>query len=296
MNEEVLLASPPKQEYTLRPLFFDIMAPLYRKALVVGATSGIGEALAGKLVSEGSKVIAIGRRTERLVALQSTHGADKVSIVTFDVSNLNEIPAFAATITKEHPNLDCVIYNSGVQRAYDFTKPSTVDLNQLGSELTVNYLSAVHLTTAFLPHFQTKENGNIVFVSATLGLIPGLIRTPNYNASKSALHTWIMDVRQQLKEGGYTGLRIVEVFPPAVQTELHDTKHQPDLVNGGEIGMPLDAYTERMYEGLVKGEDQFAIGPGEKLLAEGGWECQRQKLFEDQNVVLRDSLSKYIKK
>lgn len=272
------------------------MAPLYHKALVVGATSGIGEALAGKLVSEGTKVIAIGRRHDRLHALQQKHGSDNVSIVTLDVSQLNEIPNFAATITKNHPDLDCVIYNSGIQRAFDFTKPEKVDLSGVGMELTVNYLSAVHLTTAFLPHFQSKQSGNLVFVGATLGLIPGLIRTPNYNASKSALHTFIMDLRQQLKEGGHAGLRIIEVFPPAVQTELHDTKHQPDLVNGGEIGMPLDTYTERMYEGLVEGNDQFAIGPGEKLLAEDGWESQRQKLFEAQNVTLRDTLSKFIKK
>ena len=272
------------------------MAPLYKKALVVGATSGIGEALAGKLVSEGTKVVAVGRRSDRLEALQSKHGVDTTSIVTFDVSKLDEIPAFAATIVEEHPDLDCVVYNSGIQRAFDFTKPGKVDLGELNMEMTVNYLSGVHLTTALLPFFQSKGAGKLVFVGATLALIPGLIRTPNYNASKSALHTFLMDLRQQLKEGGHGGVRVIEVFPPAVQTELHDTKHQPDMINGGEIGMPLDAYTEKMYEGLVKGDDQFAIGPGEKLLAEGGWESQRQKLFEEQNVALRDALSKYIKK
>ena len=123
-----------------------------------------------------------------------------------------------------------------------------------------------------------------------------------YNASKAALHSFIMAVRQQLKEanqagsGGGNGVRIVEVFPPAVQTELHDTKHQPDLVDGGEIGMPLDLYTEKMYEGLVRGDEQFAVGPGEALLREGGWEDQRQKLFQEQNVAIQGMLSKYLKK
>ncbi|KAJ3526932.1 hypothetical protein NM208_g10949 [Fusarium decemcellulare] len=123
-----------------------------------------------------------------------------------------------------------------------------------------------------------------------------MIRTPNYNASKSALHTFILNVRSQLREAGVSNIRMVEVFPPAVQTELHDERHQPDLVNGGEIGMPLAEYTDRMYDGLVRGEDQFAIGPGERFLEEGGWEHQRTQLYEAGQSALKGSLAKYLKK
>lgn len=90
-------------------------------------------------------------------------------------------------------------------------------------------------------------------------------RTPGYNASKAALHSFIVNVRQQIKDAGYN-IRLVEVFPPAVQTEIHDTKHQPDMINGHEIGMPLGPYTERMYEGLQKGDEQFAIGHAEEYV------------------------------
>ncbi|KAI9897414.1 hypothetical protein N3K66_007270 [Trichothecium roseum] len=293
------------------------MPPIYKKALVLGATSGIGEALAAKLVSEGTKVVVVGRRQANLDAFVQKHGKGggdsgsteataTVTAARFDVTDLDAIKPFAASITAQHPDLDCVVVNSGVQRAFDFARPEEgVDLAQVALELNTNYTSAVYLTTAFLPHLASVSGGgHLVFVSATLGLVPSLIRTPNYNASKAALHAFIMAVRQQLKEanqaggggGGGSGVRIVEVFPPAVQTELHDAKHQPDLVDGGEIGMPLDVYTEKMYEGLVRGDEQFAVGPGEALLREGGWEDQRRKLFQEQNVAIQGMLSKYLKK
>ena len=271
-------------------------SPLYKKALVLGATSGIGEAFAAKLISTGSKVIVVGRRQDRLDAFIKTHGAENASAVQFDVTDLDGTKGFAQKIIKDNPDLDCVILNSGVQRAFDFTKSETLDLSVLSQEVTTNYTSAVFLTAAFLPHLKAQSQGHLVYVSATLGLVPFMVRTPNYNASKSALHSFIMAVRQQLQDAGQTNVRMVEVFPPAVQTELHDEKHQPDLVNGGEIGMPLAPYIERMFDGLVQGDNQFAVGPGEDLLKEGGWEAERGKLFEKQHTGLKTALDKFLKK
>ncbi|CAM1509609.1 Fc.00g033480.m01.CDS01 [Cosmosporella sp. VM-42] len=273
-----------------------MVSPLYKKALVLGATSGIGEAFAAKLIATGSKVIVVGRRQDRLDAFVAKHGADKATGVQFDVTDLAGIQSFAQSITQSHPDLDSVIINSGIQRAFNFSKPETLDLSVLGDELTTNYTSAVYLTAAFLPHLRTRTQGHLVYISASLALIPSLTRTPNYNASKSALHTFIIDVRQQLLDAEQSNVRMVEVFPPAVQTELHDEKHQPDMVNGGQIGMPLDQYTERMFQGLEKGEDQFAIGHAEDLLKEDGWESQRTRMFQVQQEAIRGALSPYIKK
>lgn len=269
------------------------MAPLYEKALIVGATSGIGEALAERLVSSGTKVVLVGRRRDRLDAVVSRCGSDNATGITFDVTDLAGIAAFARAVVASHPDLDCLVVNSGIQRAFNFADPASVDLDVLGVELTTNYTSAVYLTAAFLPQLRTRPLGHIVYVSATLGLIPSMTRTPNYNASKSALHTFIIDVRQQLKDAGQSNIRLVEVFPPAVQTELHDEKHQPDLVDGGEIGMPLGAYIGAMYDGLRRGEEQFAIGPGEALLQEGAWEDQRSKLFQEQRLLIEKNLAKH---
>ena len=66
----------------------------YKKILVIGATSGIGEALASRFVKEGSSVIVVGRRKEKLVEFVHQHGNDKSSAVPFDITELDKIPAF----------------------------------------------------------------------------------------------------------------------------------------------------------------------------------------------------------
>ncbi len=66
----------------------------YKKVLVIGATSGIGKALAARLIQEGSTVIVVGRRKQNLVDFVHEHGKDKASAVPFDITELDKIPNF----------------------------------------------------------------------------------------------------------------------------------------------------------------------------------------------------------
>lgn len=66
----------------------------YKTVLVVGATSGIGAGLADKFISEGSKVIAVGRRQDRLDAFVAKHGSSKAAAIKFDVTDSNGVDAF----------------------------------------------------------------------------------------------------------------------------------------------------------------------------------------------------------
>ncbi|KAF2151860.1 NAD(P)-binding protein [Myriangium duriaei CBS 260.36] len=230
----------------------------YKKVLLLGATSGIGEALAVRMIQHKVHVIIAGRRTANLEKLVQTHGSDLLTPITVDISDLQSLPSFASSITKDHPDLDCVFINSGIQRGLDFADPSSIDLSLVGKEFTTNYLSYVHLTVAFLPFFQKQDRQtSFIYTSSGLALVP-LLRCSNYCASKAALHHWILCLREQLKNGP-GNIKVIEVFPPAVQTELHDEKHQPDIKNGRQFGMPLDKFTNEAWAGLDAEHDEVAV-------------------------------------
>lgn len=248
----------------------------YKKVLVIGATSGIGKALASRLIKEGSSVIVVGRRKENLEAFVHEHGQDKASAVPFDITELDKIPNFVTNITKTHTDLDCIILNSGIQRGFDFSKPETIDLDVVQTEFTTNYLSYLALTNAFLPFLKSqKEESALIYTTSGLALVP-ILRCANYCASKAALHHYILCLREQLKE---STVKVVELFPPAVQTELHDEKHQPDIKNGRQLGMPLKQFTNEAYEGLAAGKKDVAVGNAQDWYNK--FEPARQELFHD---------------
>jgi len=86
--------------YSTLQVLFTISTPIkmsfpYKTVLVLGATSGIGLALAEKLIENGSHVIAVGRRKENLDSFVSEHGKEKASSIQFDITDLSSIPSFA---------------------------------------------------------------------------------------------------------------------------------------------------------------------------------------------------------
>ncbi|KAF2830319.1 NAD(P)-binding protein [Ophiobolus disseminans] len=252
------------------------MSYAYNKTLVVGATSGIGWALAEKIVQDGKKVIIVGRRKEKLDEFEKKYGSDKVASIVFDISKLEEIPKFVQDVTSKHSDLDSVFLNAGIQRGFDFSKPETVDLGLLEMEFRTNYLSYMHLTHAFTPFLQKREKQtSFIYTTSGLALLP-LPRCPNYCASKAALHHMILVLREQL-EAGPGNIKVIEIFPPAVQTELHDEKHQPDIKDGGSIGMPLEEFTDEAWKGLTEGKEQIPVGFVAKAF--DAFENKRQEMF-----------------
>lgn len=253
------------------------MSIKYTKILVIGATSGIGLAYAERVIQNGKKAIITGRRKENLDEFVAKHGSDKVDAVVFDITKLQEIPKFVEDVTAKHPDLDCVIINSGIQRGFNFAKPDDVDLSTLELEFTTNYISYIHLTKYFVSFLQKQDRETaLVYTSSGLALLP-LISRPNYSATKAALHHFILSLREQLKDGPGK-IKVVEIFPPAVQTELHDEKHQPDIKNGRQMGMPLDEFTEASWSKLVKGEEQIPVGFVQDAFDK--FEGTRQQMFQ----------------
>ncbi|KAF2020943.1 short-chain dehydrogenase/ reductase-like protein [Aaosphaeria arxii CBS 175.79] len=262
----------------------------YNKVLVIGATSGIGLAYAERVISDGKKAIVVGRRQDRLEAFVAEHGEDKAEAITFDITKLDQIQKFADDIAARHPDLDSIILNSGIQRGFDFTKPETIDPSVLALEMNTNYISLVYLTHAFLPHLQRQNNEtSLIYTSSGLALVPMVVKRLNYSASKAALHHFILALREQLKDGP-GNIKVIEIFPPAVQTELHDEKHQPDIKDGRSMGMPLKEFTDESWSRLVKGEEQIAVGFVETAF--DAFEKTRQGMFHQMLARIKENEQK----
>jgi len=230
------------------------MSFAYKHVLLVGATAGIGRGMAERFVESGVTVTAVGRRKERLDELVSKYGPTKVNAEPFDISDLDNIKGFAAEIMSKYPDLDCLFLNAGIQARYDLADPEQFNLDVFNNEMKVNCTSFVALVHAFLPYFQKRETAaSIIFTGSNLAIVPASV-LPGYSASKAALNVFTLCLREQLKS---SNINVIEVSPPPVQTELHDYMGKEI---GRSSGMPLAAFTEKAYQGLVEGKDQIIIG------------------------------------
>jgi len=230
-------------------------SPLYKQVLVIGATSGIGKAMANRLVKEGSKVVAVGRRQNLLDAFVRKHGKDKTASATVDIGDLKSIPGFVQETTSKYPDIDCVYLNAGVQYPINLSKPAEVDRKAFEREIRVNYLAFVHLTLEFLPFLENRATkSTIIYTGSNLSIIPA-VNLSGYSASKAALNAFVLCLRQELAHANST-VKIVEISPPVVQTELHDYMGP----KGKQMGMPAEEFIDAAYNGLVSGSDQIVIG------------------------------------
>ncbi|KAH7068429.1 hypothetical protein BKA63DRAFT_495071 [Paraphoma chrysanthemicola] len=246
----------------------------YKHILLVGATSGIGAALADRFIQEGIKVIAVGRRQDRLDAFIQKHGAGKASGIQYDVNDTAGLETFVNKVTTEHPALDCVFLNSGIQSQIRLSRPAEVNLTAFHEEMNTNFNRLVDISMKFLPHLLAKGYPTaIVFTGSLLSQVPA-VTMPTYSASKAALTAYVHCLRRQLAE---SNVKIVEVWPPVVRTELHDYMGAD---RRRAMGMPVSEFVEKTWPQLQSGQDHVivgAIGPEEAYL---GVVKQRREQFE----------------
>ncbi|MBO1752054.1 SDR family NAD(P)-dependent oxidoreductase [Actinotalea sp. BY-33] len=180
---------------------------------IPGATSGIGLALALALHDAGSTVVVGGRRTELLEQIAAEHpGLGTVHVDTTDPAS---IQVAAEEVIARWPGLDTLVTMAGVMQAEDWHHPDGF-LASAERTITTNVLGPVRLIAAFLEHLRSRPAATIMTVSSGLAFVP-LRVTPSYNASKAAIHMLSESLRLQLAD---TAVRVVELVPPSVQTDL----------------------------------------------------------------------------
>jgi len=188
--------------------------------LITGGGSGIGRALAEALHDRGNQVIIAGRREGALD--QVTAANPGMASMLLDIQDKADIEAFARQAVERFPRLNVVLNNAGIMKPE--TVPAADNLAIAEETIATNLLGPIRLTTALLPHLLRQDKATILTVSSGLAFVP-LAATPTYSATKAAIHSWSIGLREQLKD---TPVEVIEITPPYVQTELMGARQAVD--------------------------------------------------------------------
>ncbi|GAA1113277.1 SDR family NAD(P)-dependent oxidoreductase [Kribbella jejuensis] len=193
-----------------------------RIALVTGAASGIGAAVATRLAADGASVALLARRRDRLekVAAQITESGGTALVVPADVSAPESVAAAAAVVHKEFGDVDLLVNNAGLMRVVPFADGPLDDWRRA---IDVNLTGVVNVTHAFLPALKRSaatRTTDLINVSSLAGerINPGMAV---YGASKAAVSHLTRTLRAELAP---EGIRVTDLEPGMIDaTELADT-------------------------------------------------------------------------
>lgn len=191
-----------------------------KRAVVVGASSGIGAALARKLAAEGYIVAVLARREEMLEELcaeiNAAAGETRAVAYRHDVTDFDQVPIVFQTVLKDLKRIDTLLYVAGNQvpmedTEYAFEKDHTM--------IQINLLGAMAWLTQAGVLFDRMGEGQIVGISSVAG-DRGRVKNPGYNASKAAFSTYLEGMRNRLTR---RGVNVLTIIPGFVDTdELKD--------------------------------------------------------------------------
>jgi uncharacterized oxidoreductase len=139
-----------------------------------------------------------------------------------DIADSASIRPFATTATREFPALNVLINNAGIMRRENFIAGQS-DLSDAEATVATNLLGPIRLTAALLPHLLKQPHAVIINVSSGLAFLPRAV-TPTYCATKSAIHSYTLSLRHQLRA---TSVEVLELVPPYVATALLDGAGDP---------------------------------------------------------------------
>lgn len=183
-----------------------------RVAVITGASSGIGDALARVLVAQGYKAALIGRRLDRLSSLAKELGSGTIAIRA-DVTDRDSIVAAADRVQSELGGADVLINNAGLMLTAPFASDKRSEHRQM---VETNLLGAMTATEVFLDQLRAK-GGDLVNISSVAGRVaPAGFAA--YSATKWAINGWSEALRVELQPD----IRVMVIEPGAVATELSD--------------------------------------------------------------------------
>jgi len=235
---------------------------------IVGASSGIGKALAQEMASQGHSIVLSARNQAALksVALTLTNATNnsKHLVLPLDLEIPTQFePAFKQAIDY-FGKIDMLVLCGGVsQRAFAEASPMELDRKIM----EINYFGTIGLTKTILPYFIQRKQGHFVVISSISGKFGFFLRSA-YSASKHALHGFFESLRLEVYQHN---IDVTLICPGKIKTDI--SKHalkgdlQPGLImdEAQEKGMNVDQCAKEISQAIVRKEKERIIGGKETL-------------------------------
>ena len=218
------------------------------KALITGASSGIGADIARVLVDEGHEVILVARRKTKLEKLAKELG-DKAKVIVMDVSSTYNCMQLYNEVKKE--KIDILINNAGFGLFGEF---NDISIDKELDMIDLNIKGMHTLTKLFLKDFKKRDQGYILNVASAAGFMPGPLMSAYY-ASKSYVLNLSMGIYQELKQEN-SNVSISVLCPGPVETEFNK------VAGVSFKAKPLDSMTVAKYTVKKMFKNKLVIIPG----------------------------------
>lgn len=218
-----------------------------KRAIITGATSGIGKAISLKLASIGYDIVITGRRADRLeelkLSIEKTNNC-KVMTLNFDVRVFAECEKAISSLPEEFRAPDLLVNNAGLASGLEPIYEG--DLSDWNAMIDTNIKGVLHITKLVSPQMIKREKGHII----NIGSIAGIQTYENggvYCASKYALHALSQSMRIDMLK---YGIKVTEIRPGMVDTEFSLVRFHGD-----------NARAEGVYKGVtpLSGEDIASV-------------------------------------
>jgi short-subunit dehydrogenase len=244
-----------------------------RTAVVTGAASGIGRAIATSLARRGCNLALADINDEALARTAAEIAAPGVRISKhhLDVSDRDAVAAFPDQVTAEHARVDVLVNNAGVALAGTFEQVSETDFEWL---FGINFWGVVGMTRAFLPLLHHSDDARIVNLSSIFGIIapPG---NTAYSASKFAVRGFSESLRHGLRK---TRIGVTVVHPGGVATSIVRSARMPKTNSPEEeeakrksfeaiLTLPPAMAGETIVRGLEHRKARVLVGSDAKVIA-----------------------------
>lgn len=213
------------------------------KALITGASSGIGRDMARYLSSLGYDLVIVARRENLLEELKAELTKTEVVVEKADVSN----PEVCKELFEKHPDIDILINNAGFGKFGEFDK---TELNDELNMINTNIVGLHTLTKLYLQRMKEKNRGHILNVASSAGLMPGGPLMATYYATKAYVVSLTRGIAEELRVIG-SNVKISSLCPGPVDTNFNNVAN----VRFSMKGLPSEYVAKYGIDKMLKGKE-----------------------------------------